>query len=44
VETGLSQLSTPRPSIAITSMVAIIIVAMPGPDVDASRPDLNIDL
>ena len=45
VETGLSQLSTPRPSVAITSMVAIIIVAIvPGPDVDTSRPDLNIDL
>jgi hypothetical protein len=44
VETGLAQLSTPRPSIAITLMVTIIIVAMPGPNVDTARPDLNIDL
>jgi hypothetical protein len=44
VETGLAQLSTPRPSIAITLQVTIIVVAMPEPNVDTARPDLNIDL
>jgi hypothetical protein len=44
MEAGLPQLSTPRSSIAITSIVAIIIMAMPGAHIDTSRPDLNVNL
>jgi hypothetical protein len=44
VEAGLPQLSTPcSPAVVITS-IAIIVMAIPGPDMDTSRPDLHAHL
>jgi hypothetical protein len=41
MQAGLSQLSAARSSIAV---VAVIVVAIAGTDVDTSGPDLDVNL
>jgi hypothetical protein len=44
VEAGLPQLSTPSSSAVAVAPIAIIVMAISRPDIDASRPDLNAHL
>jgi hypothetical protein len=44
VEAGLPQFSTPCSSAVVITSIAIIVMAIPGPDIDTSRPDLHAHL
>jgi hypothetical protein len=44
VEAGLPQFSTPSASAVAVAPIAIIVMAISRPDIDASRPDLNAHL
>jgi len=44
VEAGLPQLSTPCSSAVAITSIAIIVMAIPGPDINTSRPDLHAHL
>jgi len=44
VEAGLPQFSTPRSSAIVITSIAIIVMAMLGPNIDTSRPDLHAHL
>jgi hypothetical protein len=44
VEAGLPQLSTPCSSAVAITSIAIIVMAIPGPDIDTPGPDLKVHL
>jgi hypothetical protein len=44
VEAGLPQLSTPCSGAVVITAIAIIVVAIPGADIDTPRSDLNTHL